>query len=163
MNLSIIVAAGRNRVIGINNQLPWHVSADLKYFKATTMGKPIIMGRKTYDSIGKPLPGRKNIVISRNDQLQIDGVECVTSVEQALKATEGTDEAMIIGGSQIYSAALQSGLVNRIYLTEVDLAPEGDAWFPELSHDWQEIKCERHPSAGDQPAYAFKVLERSNR
>jgi len=144
MKLAIIVAAARNGVIGNNNQLPWHLPQDLKYFKAVTLGKPVIMGRKTYESIGRPLPGRTNIVVTRSSDWQVEGVVVVNSLEQALsearKAIETSPssaaEAMIIGGAEIYRSALPT--VNKVYLTRVDVDVEGDAFFPALPEtDWQ--------------------------
>lgn len=136
MKLAIIVAAAKNGVIGRNNQLPWHLPQDLKYFKAVTLGKPIIMGRKTYESIGKPLPGRTNIVVTRNKGWHgADGVIVTNSFEQAsVEAQKFGDgklspltEVMVIGGAEIYRSALP--LVERIYLTRINMEPEGDAFF----------------------------------
>lgn len=144
MKLAIIVAAAKNGVIGRNNQLPWHLPQDLKYFKAVTLGKPVIMGRKTYESIGKPLPGRTNIVITRSQEWQaVDGVVVTNSFEQALleaekafgDAASPSDEAMVIGGAEIYRAALQ--FADRVYLTRVHIEPDGDAFFEGLCEkDW---------------------------
>ncbi len=142
MKLAIIVAAAKNGVIGCNNQLPWHLPQDLKYFKSVTLGKPVIMGRKTYESIGKPLPGRPNIVITRSkDWSAAEGVIVAGSFEQALfeaqslLAAESAGEAIVIGGAEIYRLALQ--LADRVYLTYVDIEPEGDAFFRELdSAQW---------------------------
>ncbi len=139
MKLAIIVAAARNGVIGRNNQLPWHLPQDLKYFKAVTFGKPIIMGRKTYESIGRPLPGRINIVITRDPQWSAaEGVIVADSIAQAvseankalLLAAGSIDEAVIIGGAEIYRATLDS--VDTVYLTRIGRDFEGDAFFPEL-------------------------------
>lgn len=127
----------RNRLIGKNNQLPWYLPADFAHFKSTTMGKPIIMGRKTYESIGKPLPGRTNIVLSRNPDTQYDGVECVSSFEDALALVPDAEEVMVIGGSTIYEMLLPQA--NRLYFTYVDAEFEGDAWFPEFDEaQWLE-------------------------
>ena len=127
----------RNNLIGNKNQLPWHLPADFSHFKSTTMGKPIIMGRKTFESIGKPLPGRSNIVLTRNAEIQFEGTICVNNIEQALAAVSDAPEIMIIGGSTIYEMLLPQ--VNRLYLTYVDAAFEGDAWFPELNdNQWFE-------------------------
>lgn len=132
MKLAIIVAAAKNGVIGKGNQLPWHLPQDLKYFKSVTMGKPVIMGRKTYESIGRPLPGRMNIVVTRDKSWNAAaGLVVVHSLNDAINAAALADpaplEAMIIGGAQIYREALP--LVDRIYLTEVDVEPDGDAFF----------------------------------
>lgn len=148
-----------NGVIGVNNQLPWRLPADLQHFKAITMGKPIIMGRKTFNSIGKPLPGRQNIVITRA-HIDIAGCTVVNSIEAALRCTQGDDEVMIIGGAEIYRQVLPQ--VQRIYLTQVHKAIDGDAVFPPLHmNEWRETLCERH-GADDRHAYdySFLVLER---
>lgn len=160
MITSIIVAMGRNRVIGQDNQLPWLLPADLIFFKATTMGKPIIMGRKTFESIGRALPGRTNIVITRNKNWSAEGVKVVHSLAKAIKLAgkEKTDEAMIIGGAQIYAEALEH--TDRLYITEVDIEPEGDAFFPEIGEGWSETSHIAHPAEGCKPAYAFVTLER---
>jgi len=170
MKLAIIVAAAKNGVIGRNNQLPWHLPQDLKYFKAITLGKPVIMGRKTYESIGKPLPGRTNIVVTRNkDWSAADGVVVTNSFEQALsesqKAMESdlltSDEVMVIGGAEIYRSALQ--FVHRIYLTRVAVEPEGDAFFDMLNElDWVLESI----TAGDEQAsvpHEFLVYARRGR
>lgn len=137
MLVSIIAAMDRNRLIGNNNQLPWHLPADFAHFKSVTMGKPVIMGRKTYESIGKPLPGRTNIVLSRNPETQFEGVVCVSSFEDAVAAVPDAEEIMIIGGSTIYEMLLP--IVNRMYITYVDAEFEGDSWFPEFDESqWQE-------------------------
>ena len=138
--LSLIVAMANGRVIGIDNTLPWRLPADLKRFKATTMGKPIIMGRKTWDSIGRPLPGRLNIVISRNGDYPAEGACVVTSLEAAiaLAEQEQVDEIMIMGGANIYQQAMP--LVDKMYLTIIDLDIAGDAWFPEYdSSRWRVV------------------------
>ena len=138
--LSMIVAHANNRVIGKENDMPWHLPADLAYFKKTTLGKPIIMGRKTFESIGRPLPGRKNIVISRNADYQHDGIEVVTSVEEALKCAGDIEEVMVIGGGAIYQHCLPAA--NRLYITHIDADIAGDTYFPEYStdSDWQLVK-----------------------
>ncbi len=166
MKKSIIVAMAENRVIGRNNKLPWYLPNDLKYFKSVTMGKPIIMGRKTFESIGKPLPGRLNIVITRNTEWTHSGVTVVHSVEDAfLKAEstaliDGVDEVMIIGGDQIYQTSL--GLVDRIYLTKVHAEVEGDAWFTEVDWgQWKEFGREDFKAEDPNPYdYSFIVYDR---
>lgn len=120
----------RNRLIGNNNQLPWHLPVDFAHFKSVTMGKPIIMGRKTFESIGKPLPGRRNIVLSRAAGLAIEGVDVVTSLDEARSIVGDGDELMVIGGSTIYQLVLAEA--QRMYLTHVEAEFEGDAWFPEF-------------------------------
>ena len=166
MKLSIIVAQAQNRVIGINNNLPWHLPEDLRYFKQVTMGKPIIMGRKTFDSIGRPLPGRTNIVITRDGSYQPEGVKVVNSLEAARELAEsictidGCDEAMVIGGAQIYEQALS--LADRLYLTQVHADVNGDAWFPEFHPgDWMEMGRDDFAASGHNPYdYSFIVLQR---
>jgi len=160
MTISLIVAMSENRVIGAGGDLPWHLPADLKYFKASTLGKPIIMGRKTFDSIGRPLPGRRNIVVTRNANWQHQGVDVAESVEAAIVKAGDVEEIMITGGAQIYSQALER--VDRLYITEVALKIEGDTFFPEFNKaDWIEVSRDAYPSEDDRPAYAFVVLERA--
>lgn len=166
MKLAMIVAMAENRVIGRDNKLPWYLPNDLKYFKQVSMGKPILMGRKTYDSIGKPLPGRTNIVITRNPEWQAEGVKVVHSLEQALALAEsiaeidGAEELMVIGGDQIYQSALPR--CDRLYLTEVHAEVEGDAYFPDFDREqFKELARERFEAEGPNPyAYSFVVLER---
>ena len=131
----------QNNVIGLNNKLPWHISADLKNFKKITLNHPVIMGRKTYDSIGKPLKDRDNIVISRDNSLKIDHVEVVDSLEKAVFKTADSPEAFIIGGQQIYQIALP--LATHMYVTKVDGNFEGDAYFPDyIQEEWREVARE---------------------
>jgi len=141
----MIAAMDRNRLIGNNNELPWHLPADFAHFKKITMGKPILMGRKTYDSIGRPLPGRLNIVLTRSAELSIEGVEVVTSFESAKRLVDDSQELMIIGGSGIYQLLLDK--VDRIYLTIVEETFKGDAWFPELDmQQWQQLEKVEYPA-----------------
>ena len=143
MIVSIIAAMDRNRLIGSDNRLPWHLPADLAHFKQVTMGKPIIMGRKTYESIGRPLPGRTNIVLTRSADFRAEGVLTANSLEQALDYVSEEDEVMIIGGSTIYELALPRA--DRLYLTYVENAGEGDAWFPEFDIErWRVVASEQH-------------------
>jgi dihydrofolate reductase len=166
MKLALIVAMAKNHVIGINNNLPWHLSEDLKYFKRVTMGKPIIMGRKTFESIGKPLPGRTNIVVTRNANYQVEGVKVVHSLKAAMELCEsiavidGCEEAMVIGGAELYQQALP--LADYLYLTEVHAEVEGDAFFREFDRsDWQEIARENFRAFEPNPYnYSFTVLEK---
>lgn len=158
--ISLIVAMDRNRLIGRGNALPWHLPADLAHFKSITLGKPIVMGRKTYESIGRPLPGRHNIVVSRNPDFSAPGCTVVASVEAALAAAGDVPEVMVIGGAQVYAEALPRA--QRIYLTRVDAAFEGDAWFPALDAAvWRECHCAEHAPDDRNPyPYVFLVLER---
>lgn len=161
MIVSLIAAVGKNRVIGRAGALPWHLPADLHHFKALTMGKPIIMGRRTHESIGKALPGRHNIVISRNPDYRADGASVVASLAAALALAEsdGAAEAMVIGGAEIYTQALAQA--DRIYLTEVADAPEGDVFFPEIdAGQWRETVREAAPAEADRPAFDFVTLQR---
>ena len=165
MKIALVVAVSQNNVIGRNNQLPWHLPEDLQYFKSVTMGKPILMGRKTFDSIGRPLPGRKNIVITRDLEWDAEGVEVVYSVDDALAAgadacaVANSDEIMIIGGAQIYRDCLP--IADRLYLTRVEAEIEGDAFFPDIdTKQWQKI-AEKTPKEIDKYSYCFQVLERT--
>ena len=156
--ISIIVAMSQNSVIGENNQLPWHISEDLKNFKKTTLNHCVIMGRKTYDSIGKPLNNRRNIVISRDSSLKIDGVEVVNSLEKAISMVKEGLEIFIIGGEQIYSMALS--LATHLYITKVDGHFKGDAFFPDLDQkEWKEIAREDLISES-QLKFSFLKFER---
>ena len=158
--LSLIAACAHERVIGLNNSMPWHLPADLKHFKQITLGKPIIMGRKTWDSLGRPLPGRLNLVVSRQADLVLPGAEVFTDLQAAIARAnqwaleQGVDEVMLIGGGQLYAQALDQA--ERIYLTRIDLAVAGDAYFPEFS-GWQRIEHQAHPAQDDTPAYAFET------
>lgn len=169
MRKALIAAMSQNRVIGRNNQLPWHLPGDLKYFKQATMGKPIIMGRKTWDSIGRPLPGRMNVVISRNPEWKAPaGTVGAPSLNEALKKAcahaelEGGDEVMIIGGGQIYAEALAT--VDRMYITKVHADIDGDAFFPEVNwEEWEEIGREDFSASDNNPYdYSFVVYQRLN-
>lgn len=159
--LSLIVAAGKNNVIGVDNELPWRLSADLQYFKRTTLGKPVIMGRKTWESLGRPLPGRRNIVVSRNENYVAEGAETVTTLDAAIAGiAKGTEEIMVIGGAQIYALALP--MASRVYLTEVDAEVDGDAFFPVLpTEQWQEASREGYTADDkNEHNYQFVVYQR---
>ena len=166
IDLAVIVAAAENGVIGRNNELPWHLPEDLRYFKRVTMGKPIVMGRKTFESIGRALPGRTNIVVTRQPDYIAEGVKVVASLDEALDLAEGialidgASELMVIGGAEIYKAALARA--KRIYLTEVHADVEGDAWLPEIDWaQWQEVSRESWPTSQENPySYSFVVFER---
>lgn len=158
--LCLIVAQGENRAIGKDNRMPWHLPEDLQHFKRVTMGKPIIMGRKTFESIGRPLPGRTNIVITRQKDWQAEGVQAVASLEAAIEraAAEAPEEIMVIGGAQIYQASLP--LAERVYLTQVHETFEGDAFFPELDDSWKEIKRVTEVSQSCGIRYSFLLVDR---
>ena len=164
--LCLIAALAENRVIGRDNQLPWHLPADLKHFKALTLGKPIIMGRKTWDSLGRPLPGRLNLVVSRQAYLQLEGAEVFASLEQAIArasqwaTAQGVDELMLIGGAQLYELGL--AMAERLYLTRVALSPQGDAWFPEVpKQDWRLLERQAQAAGEQSPAYCFETWQRA--
>jgi len=160
--VTLVVAAARNGVIGIDGRLPWHLPADLRRFKALTMGKPMIMGRKTFDSLPGLLAGRRHIVLTRDAAWRADGAEAVPGLPQALAAA-GPDgaavEAMVIGGAEIFALALP--LATRIELTEVDADIPGDTHLPPLGAGWRETAREAHAPSGDKPGYAFVTLERT--
>lgn len=166
MRKALIVAMSRNRVIGRNNKLPWYLPGDLKYFKQATMGKPIIMGRKTWESIGRALPGRLNIVVSSKELELPAGVARVATLAEAFEKAEaqamldGIDEVMVIGGGQIYEAVLPE--TDRIYITQVHAEVEGDAFFPEVDlEQWQEIGREDFSASDNNPYdYSFVVYQR---
>lgn len=167
MCLSLLVAMARNRVIGKNNTLPWHLPADLKHFKALTMGHPIIMGRKTYESIGRVLPGRTNVIVTRQKAYQVLGAITVNSIDDALKVcqegVEGNDEVFLIGGAELYRQTL--GRCNRIYATEIQRDFDGDAFFPRIDmEEWQEISREKHFSEeADAFDYHFVTFDHKER
>ena len=159
MTISIIVATSENRAIGKNNQLLWHLPGDLKHFKDITSGHSLIMGRKTFDSVGKPLPNRRNIVVTRQ-AITISGCEVVNSIDKALELCKDEDEVFIGGGAEIYKQAMK--LTDRIYLTIVHQDFEADTFFPEIdSSDWKEVSHEDHqPDHKNLIAYSFITLER---
>jgi len=160
MMISIVVAMDRNRLIGADNALPWRLPADLRRFKQITMGQPIVMGRKTHESIGKVLPGRENIVISSNESYRSEGCTIVDSYDSALAAAGDADEVMVVGGATLYQQALPQ--TQCIYLTRVNHEFEGDTWFPELEQkDWIEIIRDDYPADAENPyPYSFITMER---
>jgi len=162
MIISIIVAIDEQGLIGKDNDLPWKLSADLQYFRSVTMGKPLIMGRNTHESIGRALPGRKNIIISRNPEYKAEGCFVVTSIKAALQAVAETDEVMVMGGASLYEQMLPQA--NRLYLTQVHASLIGDTWFPNWkSEQWDEVQREDYPAdEKNEYPYSFIVLERSN-
>jgi dihydrofolate reductase len=170
MRISLIVAMAENRVIGLDGGLPWRISEDLKFFKAVTMGHPIVMGRKTYESIGGALPGRTNIIITRNREFVAADVDVTHELDEALKQAVAVEElwgrddvspeVSVIGGAEIYAQALDRA--NRIYLTEISATPPGDAFFPEFDRaEWSETdRQDREPESDGGPAYSFVILDR---
>ena len=155
--LSIIVAMAKNRVIGKDNAMPWHLPADLKYFRKVTSGKPIIMGRKTYESIGRPLPKRHNIIISRNRDYKVEGCDVVSSLEEAVEKAGPVDELFIIGGGFLYNQLINDA--DKLYLTFIDLEVEGDTFFPEYEHlSITKIASERHQKDEENP-YDYEFTE----
>lgn len=165
MKLSLIAAVAENRVIGRANDIPWHLPEDWKRFKAITMGHHLLMGRRTWESIGRPLPGRTTIVVTRSSPELPAGVLTATSLDEAiaLAVSAGDDEAFVAGGAEIYRQSL--GRVDRLYLTHVHATPEGDTLFPEWEpNDWTVVSSERHePDERHVCAYTFEVLERAHR
>lgn len=162
IRVSAIVAMSRNRAIGKNNQLLWNIPEEFRYFKTTTMGKPVIMGRKTYESLGRPLPGRANIVISRNpdsiegDVFAVDTLEKALARATAIAEKDGIDEVFIIGGAEIYKAGMP--VTDRLYLTVIDRDYDGDTFFPEFDPaDWTEISAR---AVENDPPYTIKILDR---
>jgi dihydrofolate reductase len=156
--ISMIVARSRNHVIGRDNQMPWKISADLQFFKRVTMGHPVIMGRKTWESIGRPLPGRRNIVVSRNAAYQPTGGELVGSLDEALKSLSEFERVFVIGGEQLFTQAFPKA--DRLYITEIDLDIDGGDTFFEVPNasDWKEV--ERTPGSEGDITFSFITLER---
>ena len=167
MRICIVVAMAENRTIGRAGDLPWRISADLKQFKELTVGHPVIMGRNTFQSIGRPLADRTNIIITRNRGFETDGVEITHSLDSALDLGRdiaihnGVDDVMVAGGGAIYAIAMAEA--NRVYMTEVHRAYDGDTVFPELDDNiWQVISRERHePETHNGPAFSFLVIDKS--
>lgn len=160
MRLSIIVAMDDNQLIGKNNALPWHLPADLGYFKKTTTGKTVLMGRKTYESIGRPLPNRRNVIVSRNEAFKAEGCEVVVSIEAALELAKSDDEVMVMGGASFYEQMLPS--VDRLYITQIEGTYEGDAYFPAFDKGlFVETFRQSHTAdEKNQHTYHFTILDR---
>lgn len=163
--IALIAAVAKNGAIGRDNGLPWRISGDLQFFKRTTLNKPVVMGRVTFDSIGRPLPGRDNIVVTRNPQWRAEGVQTAPSLEAALElaqgaaARRGAEEVMVIGGAEIYCQALSRAA--RLYITEVDAQVEGDAFFPKVDDQWAESSRECYPiSEKDEYSYCLVRYDR---
>lgn len=156
MIVSLISAMGNGRVIGIENRLPWHLPADMKHFRMLTMGKPVLMGRKTFDSIGKPLPGRTNIVVSQDTDFQPEGVKVARSIAQALSTDKEAEEIMVIGGASFYAQLLPQA--QRLYITQIHHDFSGDAFFPPWNPgEWREIEREDH-DADDVNIYPYSFI-----
>ena len=161
MKLSIVVAVAANNVIGVDGGLPWHLPEDLRRFRQLTMGKPIVMGRLTHESIGRALPGRRNVILSRQDDFLADGCDVVASIEEALELLRDEEEVMIIGGGNIYEQFLP--MAQTIYLTRVDADLQGDTFFPELcAEDWELIGRDEYP-ANDERETGFVIEELQRR
>lgn len=156
----LIAAVARNHAIGLDNKLLWRLPEDLKRFKALTLGHPILMGRKTFESLGRPLPGRRNVVVSRNPDCRFEGAEVFSSLEAAIVACSGAEKLFVIGGAEIYRQAMV--LADVLDLTEVDDAPVGDAFFPEVDRlQWQEASRESHVDIASGIHYDFVEYRRS--
>jgi len=154
--LTLIAAMGKNRAIGLDGRMPWHLPAELQHFKKVTMGKAIVMGRKTWQAIGRPLPGRQNIVVSRNPDFHAEGVDLATSLDDATGMSQ-SDEVMIIGGGQLYALALPHA--KRMVLTLIDIEPEADTWFPEWDDkEWSQVSEEHFP-IDDSNKLAYRIIE----
>ncbi len=161
--ISVIVAAAENGVIGRQGELPWRLSGDLRYFKAVTMGKPIVMGRRTWESIGRPLPGRQNIVVTRQAGFAAEGCDVVASGDDAIAVAGDAAEIMIIGGSEIYALFLPAA--ERLYLTRVHADVDGDAFLPAIdAQAWQLVSDERHAAdEKNEYDYSFRLYERAGK
>lgn len=161
MRRSLVVAVARNGVIGRDNRLPWRLPDDLAYFKRVTMGHPVVMGRRTWQSIGKPLPGRTNIVVTHDPRLEAPGCVVAHSLEEAWRAAEGADEACVIGGTTLFAETLP--VADVIHLTEVEADVEGDTYFPDFDRSaWRETEVARH-AADARHAYAFRIVRLERR
>ncbi|MEK3977585.1 dihydrofolate reductase [Psychrobacillus sp. FSL K6-2836] len=157
--ISLIVAHDPNRVIGFENKMPWHIPGDLAYFKETTMDKAMVMGRKTFESIGRVLPGRKNIIVTRNDDYHVDGAEVVTDLTKAIEmATAHHEEVMVIGGEQIFRAILPKA--DRLYITFIQQTFEGDTFFPQYGDEWVLVETTEDMKTPDGISYVYLVYEK---
>ena len=156
MRISLVVAASRNDVIGREGELPWRLPDDLRHFKRLTTGKAVIMGRRTFESIGRPLPERRNIVMTRDEEFAAEGCEMASSLTEAMDLVDGADEVMIIGGGQVYRDFLP--LADRIYLTRVQAEVDGDTKFPEIDENLWRLVSSEHHEADDKHGYAFDFL-----
>nr|WP_236839517.1 type 3 dihydrofolate reductase [Beggiatoa leptomitoformis] len=160
--ISVIVAMNPQRIIGFNNKMPWHLPADLSYFRRITMGKPMVMGRKTYESIGKPLPGRQTIILSHQLDLHVEGCQVIHSLAEVLHVLHDYPELMVIGGGSVYATLLP--YAQRLYLTIIEGEFVGDTYFPDYKpENWQVTQRETHAADAKNPFnYTFLVLERVN-
>ena len=157
--ISLIVAHDPNRVIGLNNELPWHIPEDLAYFKEKTMGKAMVMGRKTYESIGRPLPGRESIVITRNKNFSAEGVVVVHDLDEAIaKAEEYAEEVMIIGGAEIFRIVM--GIADRLYITDIHTDFEGDTFFPSYGPEWKLVSTTEKMTSKNGTTYSYLVYDK---
>jgi dihydrofolate reductase len=156
--ISMIVARSRNHVIGRDNQMPWKISADLQFFKRVTMGFPVIMGRKTWESIGRPLPGRRNIVVSRNPDLILNGAEVASSLDEALNRLSGTPRVFVIGGEQLFTQAFPKA--DQLYITEIEMDVEGGDTFFKVPNPDEWLEIERTPGSEGEIAFHFLTLQR---
>ena len=154
--ISLIAAMGKNREIGFEGQMPWHLPAELQHFKQATMGKAIVMGRKTWQAIGRPLPGRQNIVITRNADFIAEGAEVVSSLQQAIE-NSGSEETMVIGGGELYALALP--VAQRMVLTRIDIEPTADVWFPCWTDDEWKTTDKRDFAADEKNPLAYQIVE----
>lgn len=163
MTVTIVVAMGSDGVIGVGGDMPWHLPEDLAHFKRVTLGHPMIMGRKTYESIGRPLPGRTTIVVTRQAGWSAGGVQVAGEFDEALAlASAFDDEVFIVGGAQIYAEALSRGVVNKMIVTQIDSAPAGDTYFPEVDwNDWTETQREEFPDST--PGFSIVTYELHSR
>ncbi|MFC7687183.1 dihydrofolate reductase [Ureibacillus sp. GCM10028918] len=157
--ISLIVAHDKNRVIGHENKMPWHLPGELQYFKEQTMGKPMIMGRKTFDSIGRPLPGRRNIVITRNESYRVEGIEVAASLEEALKLAGNEEEVMIIGGEQIFKMSMP--IADRLYITHIEHDFEGDTYFPTYGTEWTLVSKSEPVKTPGGYSYTYCIYDRN--
>lgn len=156
--ISLIVATGENRVIGLNNKMPWHLPADLKYFKKITTGHAVVMGRKTFLSIGRPLPNRTNVILTRDKHFKAEGCQVIHSIEEVLELSK-QENLFIIGGAEVYQQFLAHA--DKVYLTYIHKSFEGDTFFPELDDKWKLTSTEKHiPDEKNQYEYEFKIFEK---
>ncbi|WP_102349298.1 dihydrofolate reductase [Bacillus sp. Marseille-P3661] len=160
--ISLVVAMDKNRVIGKDNQLPWHLPADLAFFKKVTMGKPIVMGRKTHQSIGRALPGRENIILTRDKNFTAEGCTIIHHIDELNKITNNHDEICIIGGAEIFKEVLP--IIDRLYITEIEHEFEGDTFFPAIDRtNWQLVSSEKGPKDEKNPYdYYFNIYEKKH-